>query len=67
MKIFLSALRFTDGEISWVSGLVFEIWMSGGMTVFSQNDISGLIRTRNFRFGRKVASSMKMMCTLRFL
>jgi len=37
------------------------------VTVFSPNDISGLRRPKNVKFGTKVASSMKMMNTLRFL
>jgi len=35
-----------DGEISWVSGLV---------TVFSPNDIPGLRRPKNVKFGTKMA------------
>jgi len=41
-----------DGEISSV--------------VFSPNDISGLRRPKNIKFGTKVASSIRMMCALRF-
>jgi len=37
------------------------------MTVFSPSDISGLRRPKNVKFGIKVASSMRMMHTLRFL
>jgi len=48
------ALRFTDGKIIWV-------------TVLSPNDISGLRRPNNIKFGTKVASSMRMIDTLRFL
>jgi len=49
---------FTDGEVNWVSG---------SMTVFSRNDISGLRMPKNIKFGTKVASSTRMMHTLRFL
>jgi len=49
------ALRFTDGEISTVG-----VWVT-------PNDISGLRRPKNVKYGTKVASSMRMMCTLRFL
>jgi len=52
------ALRFADHEISWVSDWV---------TVFSPNDISGLRRPKNIKFGTKVASSLRMMHALRFL
>jgi len=45
------ALMFTDGKISWV----------GVCPVFSPNDISGLRRPKNVRFGTKVVSSMRMM------
>jgi len=41
-----------DGKISWVSGWV---------TVFSLNDISGLTRPKNIKFGTKVAPSTRMM------
>jgi len=37
------------------------------VTVFAPYDISGLTRPKNIKFGTKVASSMRMMCTLRFL
>jgi len=49
--------RFTDGEISYLCG-----WE----TAFALNDISGLRRPKNVIFGTKVASSTKMMHTLRF-
>jgi len=51
------ALRFTDGEISWVG-----VWV----TVFSPSSISGLRRPMSIRFGTKVAFSMRMMSTLRW-
>jgi len=47
------ALRFTDGEIGSVGG-----WVN----VFSPND-----RAKNIKFGTQVASSTRMMHTLRFL
>jgi len=37
------------------------------VTLFSPNDISGLRRPKNFKFATKVASSTRMMHTLRFL
>jgi len=52
------ALKFTDGEISWVSGWV---------TVFSPNNISRLRKLTNVKFGTKVASSVRMMYALRLL
>jgi len=51
------AQRFKDGEISWVYR-----WVT-----FFSSDSSGLRRPKNVKFGTKVASSMKMMHTLRFL
>jgi len=36
-------------------------------TVYSPNDISGLRRPKNVKFGTKVASSTRMMHALRFL
>jgi len=37
------------------------------VAVFSPNDISGLRRPKNVKFGTKVASSRRMMRALRFL
>jgi len=37
------------------------------VTFFSPNDILGLRRPKNIKFGTKVASGMTMMHTLRFL
>jgi len=37
------------------------------MTAFSRNDISVLPRPKNVIFGTKVVSSMRMICTLRFM
>jgi len=37
------------------------------MTVFSPNDISGLRRPKNVKFGTKVASSTRMIHALRLL
>jgi len=48
------AVRFMDGKIFWV-------------TVCSPNDISGLRRPKNVKFGTKVTSSARMMCALRYL
>jgi len=50
------------GEISSVSGCL-GVWV----TVFSPNDISGLRRRKNAKFGTKVESSTRMMHALRFL
>jgi len=44
------ALRFMDGEISWVS-----VWV----TDFSLNDISGLRRPKNVKFGTMLASLVR--------
>jgi len=55
------ALRFTDSETSCVTG-----WVSGWVAVFSPNDISGLRRPKNDKFGTKVASSTGMMRALIF-
>jgi len=57
----------TDGEVSWVS-----VWVSVGVCVgdcfvFSPNDVSGLRRPENVKFGTKEASSTRMMCALGFL
>jgi len=43
---FSSVWRFLDGKISWVSGWV------------TPNDISGLRRPKNFKFGTKVTSTL---------
>jgi len=51
------ALRFMAGAISQMSGWV----------CFSPNDMSRLRRLKNVKFGTKVGSSKRMMCTLRFL
>jgi len=53
-KIFLSALRFTDGEISCVDDCLQMIYQH-------------LEGRRTSNFGRKVASSMRIMRALRFL
>jgi len=37
------------------------------VTVFTPNDISGLSRPKNIKFGTKMVSSIRMMCALRFL
>jgi len=39
----------------------------GGWWLFSPNNISGLRRPKNVKFGTKVASSVRMMCAPRFL
>jgi len=58
MYVFLSA-EFADVEVSCV--------MSGGwVTVISPDDISGLRRPKNIKFGTNVVSSTRMMRTLRF-
>jgi len=55
-------MRFTVGKISWVG-----VWVSVRVGDFSPNNISGLRRPENVKFGTKVESSMRMMCALRFL
>jgi len=40
--------------------------VSGWVTVSSPKDISALRRSKNLKFGTKVASSTRMMRTLRF-
>jgi len=42
-------------------------WVSGWVTVFFPNDISGLRKLKKVKFGTKVASSTRIMCALRFL
>jgi len=58
----LYSLKFTDGEINCLgvfSGCVGDC--------FFPDDISGLRRHKNVKFGTKVASNTSMMRTLRFL
>jgi len=54
----VGSTEFTDRDISWVSGRV---------TGFSPNDISGLRRPKNVEFGTKVVSSTRVMLALGFL
>jgi len=50
----------------WGSSSVSVSVCLGGWLFFSPNDISGLRRPKNVKFGTKVASSTRMMHTLRF-
>jgi len=60
----LNAVRFTDGEISWVSGQVSCGCLSVWVCAFSKRYVSGLRRPKKVKFGTNVAS---VMHTLRFL
>jgi len=58
---------------SWYSSVVHRsrtklgVWVHGWVAVFSPNDMLGLRRPKNVKFGTKVASSIRMMHALRFL